>query len=696
MSDNEQLFFAKELSWLSFNERVLQEAMDKTVPLIERIRFLGIFSSNQDEFFKVRVADVRRRILLNKVQGGDEDAQNLLSKIQYRINKQQKLFESSYNELLIALIRHNIFLVSETQLSDFHQQWLTSYFKSKLLRHISPILLTEKLNPGRFLKDDSTYLAIEIEYKDDFTYALIEVPTHARSRFIQLPAEGSKTKKTIIILDNIIRFCLAEIFKGLIPFDNLAGYSIKMTRDAEYDLSDELDLSLLEQMSSGLKQRLTGEPVRFVYDAEMPTDMIKFLKKKLGISTNDQIAGRGRYHNFKDFIGFPNVGRKYLEHPKLPALNCSAIAHHNTLFEAIKQQDILLHYPYHKYRNLTELIRQASYDPKVENIKINIYRVAKHSQIIHSLIDAANNGKKVTVVVELRARFDEEANILWAKHLTEAGVNVQFGVPSLKIHCKLCLIARREGKGTKLYAHLGTGNFHEKTAHIYTDFSLLTVDPKITKEVESVFLFLEKPYLRLKFQHLLVSPVDCRRKLNSMIDVEISNANQGLKAEIWIKANNLVDDDLIRRLYAASAAGVQIRLIIRGMCSLRAGVSDLSQNIQAISIVDRFLEHPRVFMFYAGGEEKTYISSADWMTRNLDARVEVSCPIYSPVIKAQLKAIFEMQFNDTAKARLLDSAQQNNYVNRGNRKKLRSQIETYYYLKHFEQQMAKDMNNRVC
>lgn len=694
MSDNEQLFFAKELSWLSFNERVLQEAMDPSVPLVERIRFLGIFSNNQDEFFKVRVADVRRRILLNRVQGGDEDAQNLLSKIQYRINKQQKQFESTYNELLLALVRHNIFLINENQLSEFHQQWLNSYFKSKLLRHISPILLTDNVNPGRFMKDDSTYLAIEILHKKEYSYALIEVPTHARSRFIQLPPEGTKKKKTIIILDNIIRFCLEEIFRGLIPFDELNAYSIKMTRDAEYDLADELDLSLLEQMSSGLKQRLTGEPVRFVYDTEMPVEMTKFLKKKLGISSNDQISGRGRYHNFKDFISFPNVGRKYLEHPKLPALNCSVIDHHNTLFEAISQQDILLHYPYHKYRNLTELIRQASYDPNVDSIKINIYRVAKHSQIIHSLIDAAHNGKKVTVVVELRARFDEEANIEWAKHLTEAGVNVQFGVPSLKIHCKLCLISRREGKSSKLYAHIGTGNFHEKTAHIYTDFSLLTVDPKITKEVESVFKFIGKPYLRLRFNHLLVSPVDCRRKLNSLIDNEIANAEQNQKAEIWLKANNLVDEELIQKLYAASIAGVTIRLIIRGMCSLRAGVAGLSDNIQAISIVDRFLEHPRVFMFYAGGEEKTYISSADWMTRNLDARVEVGCPIYCPTIKQQLKKIFELQFNDTAKARVLDAGQQNNYVKRGNRRKLRSQIATYQYLSDFEQQIERALKEK--
>ena len=685
MSDNEPLFYDKELSWLSFNERVLQEAMDRSVPIIERIRFLGIFSNNQDEFFKVRVADVRRRILLNKVQGGDEEARNLLSKIQYRINKQQKIFDATYHELILGLARHNIFLVNETQLTPFHQEWLISYFKNKILRHISPIILSEKVNPARFLKDDSTYLAIEIMHKKNYNYALIEVPTDVRSRFIQLPAEGSKKKKTLIILDNIIRFCLEQIFKGLLPYEQLTGYSIKMTRDAEYDLADELDLSLLEQMSSGLKQRLTGEPVRFVYDSEMPADMVKFLKKCLNVSTNDQTSGRGRYHNFKDFISFPNVGRKYLEYPKLSALNCAAITHHTTLFEAISHQDILLHYPYHKYRNLTELIRQASYDPNVDNIKINIYRVAKNSQIIHSLIDAANNGKKVTVVVELRARFDEEANILWAKHLTEAGVKVQFGVPSLKIHCKLCLISRKEGKNSKLYAHIGTGNFHEKTAHIYTDFSLLTSDPKITKEVESVFQFIEKPYRRIKFQHLLVSPIDCRRKLNAMIDFEINSATQGLKAEIWIKANNLVDNDLIRKLYAASKAGVKIRLVIRGMCALRAGIAGLSNNIETISIVDRFLEHPRIFLFYAGGEEKTYISSADWMTRNLDARVEVGCPIYDPRIKQQLKNIFELQFKDTAKARIIDPQQQNNYVKRGNRRKLRSQIETYNYLKAFEQ-----------
>jgi len=675
----------KELSWLSFNERVLQEAMDKTVPLIERVRFLGIFSSNQDEFFKVRVSDVKRRILINEVHGGDDEAKVLLRAIQQKVMALGEAFDNTYKELLIALARHNIFLVNEYQLSESIQQWLRVFFREKVLRHIIPILLNKEVNPVKFLKDEHTYLAIEMKKNGQvIQYALVEVPTDDLPRFFQLPPEGTRRKKQIIILDNVIRFCLDEIFKGFFDYDEIAAYAVKLTRDAEYDLSDQLDLSLVDKMSDGLKQRLTAMPVRFVYEREMPAAMISFLKLKLQISSYDAIMPGGRYHNFKDFIGFPNVGRDYLENPKLPALDCRDFDGFVNAFDAITKQDILLYYPYHKFHHFTELVRQAAFDPAVSAIRINIYRVAKKSRIIHSLIDAANNGKKVTVVVELRARFDEAANIDWANILTDAGVKVVFGVPSLKIHSKLCLITRHEQGEAVRYAHIGTGNFNEKTAKIYTDFSLLTRHPDITAEVESVFEYIEYPYRRYKFNHLLVSPINSRRQLYRLIDNELANAKAGQPSGITLKINNLVDRDLINRLYAAGQAGVPIQMIIRGMCALRPGVPGLSDNIRVISIIDRFLEHPRVMVFHNKGNPQLYISSADWMSRNIDGRIEVGTPIYDERLKQRILDILELQLSDTCKARVIDADQKNEYVKRGNRRKVRSQVAIYDYLKRIE------------
>ncbi|MFM5459828.1 polyphosphate kinase 1 [Aeromonas veronii] len=684
MSTDKQ-YEEKELSWLSFNERVLQEAMDKTVPLIERVRFLGIFSSNQDEFFKVRVSDVKRRILINEVHGGDDEAKVLLRAIQQKVMALGEAFDNTYKELLIALARHNIFLVNENQLSDAIQKWLRVFFKEKVLRHIIPILLNKEVNPVKFLKDEYTYLAIEMKKNGQvIQYALVEVPTDDLPRFFQLPPEGTRRKKQIIILDNVIRFCLDEIFKGFFDYDEIAAYAVKLTRDAEYDLSDQLDLSLVDKMSDGLKQRLTAMPVRFVYEREMPAAMISFLKLKLQISSYDAIMPGGRYHNFKDFIGFPNVGRDYLENPKLPALDCRDFDGFVNAFDAITKQDILLYYPYHKFHHFTELVRQAAFDPAVSAIRINIYRVAKKSRIIHSLIDAANNGKKVTVVVELRARFDEAANIDWANILTDAGVKVVFGVPSLKIHSKLCLITRHENGEPVRYAHIGTGNFNEKTAKIYTDFSLLTRNPDITAEVEGVFEYIEYPYKRYKFNHLLVSPINSRRQLYRLIDNELSNAKAGQPSGIILKINNLVDKDLINRLYAAGQAGVPIQMIIRGMCALRPGVPGLSDNIKVISIIDRFLEHPRVMVFHNKGNSQLYISSADWMSRNIDGRIEVGTPIYDERLKQRIMDILELQLSDTCKARVIDADQQNEYVKRGNRRKIRSQVAIYDYLKRIE------------
>ncbi|MNM65129.1 Polyphosphate kinase [compost metagenome] len=619
------------------------------------------------------------------MHGGDDEAKVLLRAIQQKVMALGEAFDNTYKELLIALARHNIFLVNENQLSEAIQQWLRVFFKEKVLRHIIPILLNKEVNPVKFLKDEHTYLAVEMKKNGQvIQYALVEVPTDDLPRFFQLPPEGTRRKKQIIILDNVIRFCLDEIFKGFFDYDEIAAYAVKLTRDAEYDLSDQLDLSLVDKMSDGLKQRLTAMPVRFVYEREMPAAMISFLKLKLQISSYDAIMPGGRYHNFKDFIGFPNVGRDYLENPKLPALDCRDFDGFVNAFDAITKQDILLYYPYHKFHHFTELVRQAAFDPAVSAIRINIYRVAKKSRIIHSLIDAANNGKKVTVVVELRARFDEAANIDWANILTDAGVKVVFGVPSLKIHSKLCLITRHENGEAVRYAHIGTGNFNEKTAKIYTDFSLLTRHPDITAEVEGVFEYIEYPYKRYKFNHLLVSPINCRRQLYRLIDNELANAKAGQPCGITLKINNLVDRDLINRLYAAGQAGVPIQMIIRGMCALRPGVPGLSENIQVISIIDRFLEHPRVMVFHNKGNPQLFISSADWMSRNIDGRIEVGTPIYDERLKQRILDILDLQLSDTCKARVIDADQKNEYVKRGNRRKVRSQVAIYDYLKRIE------------
>lgn len=689
----DKLYIDKELSWLSFNERVLQEAADKSVPLIERIRFLGIYSNNLDEFYKVRFADVKRRILIAQESGGKDDAKNLLAKMQAKAAQLEKAFDEQYNELLLEMARRRIFLVNETQLNETQEKWIKRYFKKEVLPHLTPLLMTEEIDVLSFLKDEYAYLSVEMKKhkkKEKPQYALIEIPTDQLPRFVMVPEQKGKRRKTIILLDNIIRYCLDEIFQGFFDYDELSCYAMKMTRDAEYDLGFEVEHSLLEQMSEGVAQRLTAMPVRFVYERDMPKEMLYFLCETLKISNYDSLIAGGRYHNFKDFIGFPNVGRDYLENKPLPPMACADFEGFNNAFEAIKAKDILLCYPYHTFDHITELVRQASFDPKVRSIKINIYRVAKNSRLMNSLIDAVHSGKEVTVVVELQARFDEEANIEWARILTDAGVHVQFGAPGLKIHSKLLLISRREGEDIVRYAHVGTGNFHEKTARIYTDLTLLTADPDIVEEVRNVFEYISNPYRPVKFEHLIVSPRNSRIRLYKLIDNEIANAKEGKKAAITLKINNLVDKGLISKLYGASTAGVKIKMIIRGMCALVPGVEGISDNIRIISIVDRFLEHPRVIICENGGDPSVYISSADWMTRNIDYRIEVAVPIRSERLKKRIIDIINIQFTDTVKARIIDSNLSNQYVSRGNKKKIRSQLAIYEYLKQAEKQTRLD------
>jgi len=685
---NSELYYPKELSWLSFNERVLQEAADKKNPIVERIRFLGIFSSNMDEFYRVRVAEVKRQIYIFMDEGNEDAAEKtklLMEQIQQKVKNMTDSFDGIYEEIVSKLARYNVIMTDKNNLTEFQVQWLTDYFKNKILRHIAPILLHKKVDLVSRLNDFGTYLYVAIQKKDKRTqYAIIELPSEAMSRFIVIPPEKSRKKKHIILLDDIIQLCLDIIFKGFLDFDHLEAYSFKMTRDSEYSINDEVDESFVEKMSESMKQRLIAEPVRVGYDSDMPDEMLANLKKRLKISSFDSLIAGGAYRNFKDFIGFPNVGREYLENPSLPAINSKVFTEFDTVFDAIRHKDILLYYPYHRFLHFTEFVRQAAFDPSVKHIRLNIYRVANKSRIVNSLIDAVDNGKTVTVVVELRARFDEEANIEWSKRMTDAGIRVVLGSPSFKIHSKLCVVSREESGQLIHYAHFGTGNFNEKTAKIYTDFSLFTRNQELAQEAIYVFDLIQLPYRRTKFQHLQVSPINARTKIQILVRQEIQNAIEGLPAGITLKVNNLVDPEIIDDLYRASQAGVAIRAIVRGMCSLNAGVKGLSENISIISIVDRFLEHPRVMVFKNAGNPKVFISSADWMSRNMDNRIEVGCPIYDDDLKQRIIDILEIQLQDTMKARVIDPEQSNKYVRRGNRKKRRSQVEIYDYLKELE------------
>lgn len=673
-------FFEKELSWLAFNERVLQEAADDHVPVIERIRFLGIFSSNMDEFFQVRVADVRRRIHFEKLAEDRDHASALLTQIQQKVITLQEQFDRIQVQVMAALAKKNIYVIEEGQVKPNQQKWLLQYFHDKIKRHIVPLLITDRTNLVEVLKEDHIYFCVQLEQNGTTHYAAVEVPTDELSRFILLPYHGSKRRKDVILLDNIILMFLSELFRSIIAFDKIRAFSFKMTRDADYRLTYDIEQSVLERMEEGLKQRVKADPVRLVFDKAMPGAMLRFLCDKLDMDAYDSLVGGGRYRNTRDFAKFPNIGRKSLENELLPPIEHASFAKFDNIFDAIAERDILLYYPYHKFAHVSELVRQAAYDPAVKTIHICIYRVARYSRLIHSLMDAVHNGKQVVVMVELQARFDEEANIEWAKDMTDAGIRVIFGIQGIKVHSKLLLVHRTEGQLVRRYAYIGTGNFHEQTAQVYTDFGLMTCAPTICQEVEQVFQYLDQPYRRYEFRELIVSPLNTRDRLVSLIEDEIKAVQEGGKGEIFLKLNNLVDEAIIVQLYRASRAGVKIRAIVRGMCALRPGVSGLSETIQVRSIVDRFLEHPRVYVFHNQGKPKVFISSADIMTRNIDHRVEATCPIHDDAAKQMILDILELQWKDNQKARIIDSEQINRYVKRGNRKKLRSQVEIYKYL----------------
>ena len=661
----------KELSWLLFNERVLQEAADESVPIIQRVRYLGIFSSNLDEFFRVRVADVKRLVEFSSGVKKTE-CKELLDKVMSRVRELNNTYDKTYQAILKELRKRNIFLINEMQLTEGQSDFVKIYFENKVLPELSPIMVSE-VKQFPFLKEGSIYFAVKISHKKQINYAVLEIPSNRLDRFVPLPSRSKGRERVFITLDNIIRHCLKEVFMDALPIEKIAAYTMKITRDAELEMGDGISESLVEKMSASLKKRSKGTPVRFVYDEKIADDLLRFLTKKMNLRKKDSLIPGGRYHNSKDFMGFPNPGAPYLELKPQAPVNYPALDKNKNIFECVKKEDCLLYYPYNSFSYIIKWLRAAAIDPAVSDIKINLYRLASSSRVVDSLISAVENGKKVTVVVELQARFDEEANITWAERMIEAGVHVVFGVPGLKVHSKMILFKRVEGGVARLYSHIGTGNFNEKTAKLYTDFSLLTYNQEIGRDVEKVFDFIQFAHRRHDFKHLLVSPFSNRSGLLSLIENEKNCALKGKASGIFIKCNNLVDKEIIDALYEAGKSGVKVKLIVRGMCSLIPGVKGMSENIKAISIVDRYLEHPRVFAFENSGKPLYYISSADLMTRNLDHRVEVSCPVYDKHLQKKIQLIVDTQWGDCVKARVIDERQKNTISPRGNRKKIRSQ-----------------------
>lgn len=676
----------REISWLYFNGRVLQEAIDPATPLIERIKFLGIFSNNRDEFFRVRVASLNRMLHVGKkVYAGDEDPRIILNEIKEIVIGQERLFTKTYHRIVKELANHNLFIINEKELDEEQVEFVTQYYQQELRQYLFPIIL-ENFQHLTSIKDGSIYLAIELKKAGEVeaeNYALIKVPQKSQSRFVILPSKGSK--HYIILLDDVIRYCLRFIFTKF-GYDQFNAYTIKITRDAELDIDDDISKSFLEKMSESLKQRKHGTPVRFVYDEEIPKKFLKKITKKLKISHDDNMRSGGRYHNFKDFMSFPRVGPDELFYPEFPRLNHRDIPPFQSVLKILKERDIMLHFPYQSFHYIIDFLRESSIDPQVTEIKMTFYRAAKYSNVVNALVNAARNGKKITVFLEIQARFDEEANITLAGKLHDEGVRIIPTIPGYKVHCKLISVKRTEEERDVFYANISTGNFNESTANVYADDSLLTANQEIAAEVDKVFGLFETRYNPPIFKKLIVSPFYSRSFFMKMLDIEMKNVSEGKDAWAIIKINNLVDKRMVKKLYLASQAGVRIRMIVRGICVLIPGIDGLSENIEVISIIDRFLEHSRVFVFCNDNDNLYFTGSTDWMPRNLDHRIEVTTPIYDHMIQKELWDMLNIQLKDNAKARISGQDFINRYRGGGPAKKIRSQFEIYnYFKKHIEE-----------
>ncbi len=657
-------FINREISWLSFNGRVLQEAADTSVPLLERLRFLGIFSSNMDEFFRVRVATLQRMEDLGKrakkILG--DSPRKVLDDIYAIVVKQQNEFEKNYQNIFKQLEKENIHIINETQLNEEQKKIVKEYFQQEVRSALVPIMVGS-LPEFPYLKDRAIYLAIllsDSKKKEKPRYALIEVPTDILSRFLVLPEQEGK--KYIILLDDIIRYGLKDIFY-IFPYDTFNAYTIKITRDSELDIEGDFTESFMEKISKSLKQRKKGKPVRFNFDEQINTELLHFLLRKMHLKIgDDNIIPGQRYHNFKDFMQFPVLGKAHLINKKTHPLSHPGFIQGKSLFYSIRQSDILLHYPYQSFDYFIDLLREAAIDPKVSSIKITLYRLASKSKVVNALINAVKNGKDVTVVMELQARFDEEANIYWSDRLREEGANVILGVQGLKVHSKMCLITRKEKGNVVRYANISTGNYNESTSRLYCDHSLFTADKNIAREMDDLFSFMESNYRISNFKHLLVAPFQMRKRFVKMIEQEISNVEKGKPALIQIKLNNLMDLDMIHLLRTAAKKGVKIKMIVRSTCSLDPNEQELKGNVSIISIVDKFLEHSRIIIFHNNGKPEYFITSADWMVRNLDHRVEMACPVYDKKLQQELQTYFDIQWSDNTKARMINALQENKYV----------------------------------
>jgi len=674
-------YLNKEISWLSFNERILEEARDPSVPLLERIRFLGIFSNNLDEFFRVRVAVLNRLIRMggNPKDESGATVSSIHKQIEAIIIRQNKAFEGAFQDILTGLAQDDIFILNEKQLSEEQSIFVKNYFRTHVRPKLMPIMF-DQVGKLPLLRDQSIYLAVALSKKKlpaKANYALIVLPSGLPSRFVELPRE--RKERYLMLLDDVIRFGLNDIF-GVFGYKSEGAFTIKLTRDAELEMDNDVWDSYPKKIAKSLKGRKGGKPVRFIYDAAIPKDLLTLLIKKLRLGKSAILLAGGRYHNFRDFMNFPDFNMKALKYPAMEPLSHPGINREGRLLKSIRERDVLIHFPYHSFGYIIDFLREGSIDPKVISMHLTIYRVARNSNVLNALINAVRNGKEVSVVLELQARFDEETNIEWGNRLADEGVKVIYGVPGLKVHSKLALLVRREKKQNVRYAIVGTGNFNEDTARSYLDHCLITKDKNITKEVHDVFKFYESNYQISKNDYLLVSPFNLRKKIIQLIKTEINNARKNKPAYIDIKANNLVDREVIDYLYKASQAGVKVRLIVRSMFSLVPGVPQISENIEAIRIVDRFLEHSRIFVFCNGGKPKYYIGSADLMPRNLDRRVEVLTPILDPGIREELRTVFEMQWKDNVKSRRISQVNGNIKCDKAGKAEFQSQWEIYRYL----------------
>jgi len=680
------MLIPRDISWLSFNGRVLQEANDTSVPLQQRIRFLGIFSNNLDEFFRVRVATLKRMADFSQKKqkskvNFEENPQEILDEIQTIVIRQQNEFERIWKNIQLELRQQKVFIRTEKQLTREQQHFVKTYFEKQVRNYVIPLMI-ESLPQLPYIRDKSIYLGVVMRrrhtaYQDQ--YALIEVPVKSIGRFVLLPTRGNE--KHIILLEDIIRYNLPRIFPYF-NYDSFEAWIFKVTKDAEIEIDHDVAVSFVDRMAKGIKSRRKGKPVRFVYDKEMDNGLLQYLIGRLGLTKKSAIIPGGRIHNFRHFMDFPAVltstviRKNPFTHPLLKGKL--------RVTDVVLTRDVLLHFPYHSFDSLIDLLREAAMDSTVERIQITAYRLASESRIIHALNNAARNGKQVTVMLELKARFDEEANLEWKVALEEEGIQVLLGVPNMKVHAKLCVITRRDKKGVSKYGFVSTGNLNESSAKVYADHCLLTASSSIMKDAALIFDYLQnwrKGMMPLrKCQTLLVSPVSMRQRIEQLIEFEIKTAKNEKKASIVIKLNSLSDTKLIKLLYRAVAAGVEVKLIIRGIYCAHFPVSKKGLTPKAISIVDEYLEHARVLIFHHQGKEKIYISSADWMVRNLDYRVEAAVEVQHPALRKELKDILEIQLADTVKARILDAELKNEYVTHSKKNPVRSQLKIYQYL----------------